>query len=291
MIRSADLFKRARKLIPGGVNSPERARLTDNTNEYTVRTYGQGDEAPLVLLFNSEHAGLAGFVPRTVEYWRWCCLERPDVDKNGILILEKESRIVGYVVVGRSGNVWEFCYDSSRDANTIIRKMLDWAENYLRSIGSNSMVLNAYIKDPLVREACQDMGFAESPPETTFLSILDLPQLMREVLQAKNQLLDSNEVFWFNLKNCASLRVDSFAIMLSKNDIVILDKPNHLSKVTIDVEMSTLVALIFGTKGVFRTLFSSKIRFDHLRNLFKVIWFIRLLQVKSDWFTPRADIS
>jgi hypothetical protein len=134
------------------------------------------------------------------------------------------------------------------------------------------------------------MDFAESPPEPIFLSVLDLPQLMREVLQARKQGLDSNEVFWFNLKDCPPWCAASFGLMLSENDIMILEKPNHLAKVTINVEMSTLVDLMFGAKGIFRALLSSQIRFDHVWNVFKVIWFIRLLQVKSDWFTPRADL-
>jgi hypothetical protein len=266
-------------------------KLADNTSGYAARTYVQGDETALVLLFNKEQATLAGFVPRTVEYWHWCCLKRPDVSEEGILVLEKENKTVGYVVVGKSGNIWELCYDSSQKAKIIVSKLLTWAEDYARSVGCDSIVLNAYVKDPLVREVCKDMDFAESPPEPMFLSVLDMPQLMREVLQAKNQSLDLAEVFWFNLKNCPPWCVDSFGIMLSKNDIVILEKPNHFSKVTIDVEMSTLVALIFGAEGVFRALFSSKIRFDHFWNVFKVFRFIRLLQVKSDWFTPRADIG
>jgi hypothetical protein len=266
-------------------------KLADNTSEYNARKYAQGDETALVLLFNNEHTNLAGFVPRTVEYWRWCCLKRPDVSEEGILIMEKENKIVGYVVVGKSGNIWELCYDSSQKSKIIVSKLLAWAEDYARSVGSNSVVLNAYVKDSVVREVCKDMDFAESHPELMFLSVLDLPQLMREVLQAKNQSLGSNEAFWLNLKNCPPWCVDSFGIMLSKKDIVILEKPNTLSTVTIDVEMSTLVALMFGAKGVFRALLSSKIRFDHLWNVFKVIRFIRLLQVKSDWFTPRADIG
>jgi hypothetical protein len=266
-------------------------KLADDTSEYVARTYIRGDESALALLFNNEQANLAGFVFRTVEYWRWCCLQRPDVSEKGILIVEKENKVVGYVVVGKSGNIWELCYDSSRKAKTIVSKLLTWADDYARSVGSNSLVLNAYVKDSLVREVCKDMDFAESPSEPMFLSVLDLPQLMREVLQARNQRLHSNEVFWFNLKNCPTWCVESFGILLSKNDIAILEKPNHLSKVTIDIEMSTLVALLFGAQGVFRALLSSKIRFDHFWNVFKVIRFIRLLQVKSDWFTPRADIS
>ena len=86
--------------------------MTRPSEEYTIRTYLPGDETALVLLFNNQNATLAGFVPRTVEYWRWCCLKRPDVDEEGIIIAKKGDKIVGYCVIGWSGNVWELCHDS-----------------------------------------------------------------------------------------------------------------------------------------------------------------------------------
>ena len=265
--------------------------MADNTSEYSARTYIQGDEIALVRLFNTEQANLAGFVPRTVEYWRWCCLKRPDVNEKGILIVEKENKVVGYVVVGKSGNIWELCYDSSRNTKTIVSRLLIWAEAYAKSVGSNSVVLNAYVKDPLVREVCLDMDFAESPPEPMFLSVLDLPQLMCEVLQAKNQGLDTNEVFWFNLKNCPPWCVPSFGVRLENNQVSIVGEPVPGSRTTIETEMSTIVALIFGTESVLKDIIASKVHFYPFWKIYKVKKLFSLLQTKTPWFVPRADIG
>jgi len=265
--------------------------LAYSTSEYTTRTYIPGDETALVLLFNTEHANLAGFVPRTIEYWRWCCLKRSDVDEKGILVMEKGDRTVGYAVVGKSGNVWELCYDSHYDAKTIVSTLLAWTLRYARSVGSDSVVLNAYTNDSLVREVCQDMDFAESPPEPMFLSVLDLPQLMCEILQAKEPSLDTDEVFWFNLKNCPPWCTKSFGVRLGKNGVSILEEPVSISRTTIETEMPTLVALMFGTESVLKAIIYSKVHFHPFWKISKVRKLLSILQTKTPWFIPRADIG
>jgi hypothetical protein len=266
-------------------------RLADNRSEYTARTYIQGDETSFVLLFNTEHANLAGFVPRTVEYWRWCCLERPDVTEKSILIVEKENKTVGYVVVGKSGNIWELCYDSSQNAKAIVSKLLTWAEDYARSVGSSSMVLNAYNKDLVVREVCQDMDFAESLPEPTFLTVLDLPQLIREVLQAKSQALNTNELFWFNLKNCPPWCLSRFGVRLEKNQVTILEEHGPVSGITIEAEMSAVVGLIFRKENLLKAVAASKVQVHPFWKIFRVKQLFELLEMRTPWFMPRADIG
>ena len=265
--------------------------MANSTSEYSARTYIKGDEIALVRLFNTEQVKLAGFVPRTVEYWRWCCLERPDVTEKGVLIVEKEYKIVGYIVVGKSGNIWELCYDSSNNAKTIVSRLLIWAENYARGVGSNSLVLNGYVKDKLVLEVCRDMDFAEAPPEPMFLSVLDLPQLMCEVLQSKNQSFDTNEVFWFNLKGCPPWCAPSFGIRLEKNQVTIFDESVTISRTTIETEMSTVLALMFGTENVLKNIIASKVHFYPIWKISKVRKLFSLLQTKTPWFVPRADIG
>ena len=265
--------------------------MANNIREYATRTYIRGDETAFVSLFNVENANLAGFVPRTVEYWRWCCLMRSDVDEKGILVVEKEKNVVGYVVVGKSGNIWELCYDSSLNSKTIVVKLLTWAVDYARNIGSDSVVLNAYIEDPVVREICQDLDFAESLPAPVFLSVLDLPRLMQEVLQAKNQDLDTNEMFWFNLKNCPPWCAPGFGVRLEKNRVTVLKEPVLVSSTTIEAEMSTIVALMFGTENVLIDIISLKVRFYPFWKMSKVHKLLSLLQSKTPWFTPRADIG
>jgi hypothetical protein len=265
--------------------------LNDVTVGYTERTYLPGDESALVHLFNDENAALAGFVPRTVEYWRWCCLKRPDVSEKGILIVEIENKVVGYAVVGKSGNVWELCYNSSRNAKTTVSKLLTWAENYAKSVGSDSVVLNAYVKDTLVREVSQDMDFAESPPDLMFLSVLDLPQLICEVLQARNQDLNTNEVFWFDLKNCPPWCVPSFGVKLEKAQVTILKEPVSGSRTTIEAEMSTIVALMFESESFLKDVVSSKVHFYPVWKMSKVQKLFSLLKIKTPWLIPRADLG
>src|SRR4030042_6661610 len=96
----------------------------------SVRTFRNGDEPAIVELFNNVYRGYGGFVPRTVEYWRWCCLKRPDVERNGIFLAFDSERLCGYLVAGSSGNIWEFCVaDNDRDiAKTLLSEALDYLE-------------------------------------------------------------------------------------------------------------------------------------------------------------------
>lgn len=50
---------------------------------YLLRTYHQGDEENLTLLFNKIYKDYVGFALRTLEYWKWCIRSRPSLNKNG----------------------------------------------------------------------------------------------------------------------------------------------------------------------------------------------------------------
>ena len=265
--------------------------MAETALDFNVRKYRPGDEIALVRLFNSENATLAGFVPRTVEYWRWSCLERPDVDEEGIMIIEKADKIVGYSVVGKSGNVWELCYDSHNDAETILSGLLDQTLNYARSVGGNSVVLNVSTLDSLLRKICGEFDFAESRSEPMFISVLDLPRLMCTILQSRSLSSDMNGVFWFCLKGCPPWCVPNFGVRLEGKKVAVLSEPRPVSRITIETEMSTLVALIFGTKSVFSELISSRIHVHPFLKIFKARKLLSLLQNKTPWFVPRADMG
>ena len=267
------------------------ASSESRSTDIHFRNFLSGDEDSIVSLFNSQYEGLGGFVPRTVEYWHWCCLQRPDVKIQGIQVAERGKRIVGYVVVGNSGNVWELCCDRRLGGEGVVSYLIKYALHYVRSVGCDSIVLNAYSGDQIVRNVCRELGFAEAPSEPVFLSVLDIAELIRAILEAKISKTFRDQVFWFNLKNCPSWSIDSFGISQRKNEVTILREPNDSSRVTVDVQMSTLVGIVFGAKSIFRALLSSEIHLDHFWNLPKTIKFIRLLRTKSRWFIPRADMN
>jgi len=266
-------------------------KLAGSLDDYTVRTYRPGDETALVRLFNDENAAVVGFVPRTIEYWRWCCLERPDVDEEGIMIVERADQIVGYSVIGKSGNVWELCHDSRYDAEIIISNLLDRTLDYSGSVGSNSVVLNVSTEDSSLRRVCQELGFAESPPEPTFISILDLPRLVQVILQSQNFRSEMNGVFWFCLRDCPPWCTASFGVKLENKRVTILSGAPPISRIEIETEMSTLVALMFGTKSVLMAMASSKVHFHPFLRIARVQRLLSLLQIRAPWFVPRADMG
>ena len=67
----------------------QEAQMSKKTEDYVTREFITGDEEALARLFNSTHSKLAGFVPRTPDYWRWSCLTRPSVEKKGIVIITR----------------------------------------------------------------------------------------------------------------------------------------------------------------------------------------------------------
>jgi hypothetical protein len=259
-------------------------------NQLTIRTFQTGDELSIVNLFNKQFSNLAGFVPRTVEYWTWSCLKRPDVDEKGILVVKNGEETLGYIVVGKSGSIWELCYDPHYTGKATVSMLLNWALDYCRSNGCDSVALNAYIRDNLIKEVCQELNFAQSLPDPMFLSVLDLPELICNILRAKGLNLNDETVFWFNLHNCPSWCLKSFGIKVEKNDVNIL-KDSVDSKISIDIEMDTFVDLLFANASITKSIITSKIRFNPFWQILKVENLLSNLQVKTPWFIPRADMG
>ena len=254
------------------------------------RNFQKGDELSLVNLFNKQFSSLAGFVPRTVEYWTWSCLKRPDVDEKGILVIKINEETLGYIVVGKSGNVWDICYDHQHDGKTIVSQLLNWALDFSKSIGCDSLAINAYSQDNLIKEVCKELDFGQSMPEPMFLSVLDLPELICKILEAKQLHLNDESVFWINLQNCPSWCMNSFGIKLGKNSEQ-FSKDSVESKITIDVEMETFLDLLFANSSVAKSIITSKVRFNPFWKILAVENFLRDLQFRAPWFIPRADLG
>jgi hypothetical protein len=264
--------------------------LAETVYDLRTRKYRPGDENFFASLFNKENERFAGFVPRTAEYWRWCCLQRPGVNQDGIIVIENSNQTVGYSVTAKSGEVLEVCVDSRFNRQAILLKLLSETLDYTKSVGSSSIVINAPSGDSDIRKVCERLNLAESLPEPMFLSVLDLPELILAILKARIQKEHKREVFWFHLKNCPSWCIDSFGIMIIGKDVQILKEPNAQA-VTVEVEMEELASVIFGQEEVLQAILFSRIRLDHFWNLSKFIRFAKDLRIESDWALPRADIG
>jgi hypothetical protein len=263
--------------------------MSKDSEEYSVRTFREGDEIALVHLFNKNYEDVVGFVPRTSTYWIWCCLNRPDVTEESVVIVNKAEKIVGYAVVGKSGDIWELCYDPIYDEKIIISKLLNWSVDYLKKVGSDSIVLNAPSTDQVVREVCQELGFTETPPEFLYVSVLDFPSYVYEILQSKKENLKMNGSFMFRLAGCPPGCASNFSIQIRKKEISVNVESVDNPEIMVDADMSSLTSCILGTKGVLRAIITSKV---HVHPVWKIPKFLKLfsaLQIKSQWFMPRAD--
>jgi hypothetical protein len=263
--------------------------MSKDSEDYYVRTFKKGDEVPLVHLFNKNYEDLVGFVPRTPTYWIWCCLNRPDVTEESVAIVNKAKKIVGYAVVGKSGDIWELCYDPIYDGKIIVSKLLNWSVGYLEKAGSDSVVLNAPNRDKVVREVCRDLGFTETPPEFLYVSVLDFPSYVYEILQSRKKNLKIKGSFMFRLAGCPPGCASNFSIEIKKKEISVNVESVDNPEITVDADMSNLISCILGTKGVLRAIVTSKVHVHPVWKIPKFLTLISTLQIKSQWFVPRAD--
>jgi putative sterol carrier protein len=258
-------------------------------NTYKIRTFIEGDENSIVQLFNSTFQEYAGFVPRTPEYWNWCCLQRPDVAKEGIFIATQNERIVGYAVAGKSGNIWEMSYDKTCDGEIIVTKIIGRVMDYLESEKADSILINFPTDDKIVRKVCNKLNFAESPPEYMFISVLDFPLFFDEVVRSLDNKEKLSGKFLFKLKNLPASFNNSFCIDIGNKEVTITEKAVQNPEVTIDIDASTLLSIVLGDRGVLGATLTSKIRFYPFWKIGKVMRLFSMLQNKSPWFMPRAD--
>jgi hypothetical protein len=257
--------------------------------DFTTRTFTDGDESAIVELFNSTFRDYAGYVPRTVEYWKWACLQRPDVTTDGIILVCKDNKIVGYAVLGKTGNIWEFCYDKTEKAERIVTELLTYAIDYLERAKAESILLNYPIKDGVVKKVCKKLGLAESPSEYMSISVLDFPRLVNDILTDKVKERKINGTILFNLHrsslfNSFSANIQNGKVSLKQD---ILAKP----EITFDIDAETLLLFILGKINGPKALISSKIHIKPLWKIRKALKILSLLKNDSPWYMPRADIG
>lgn len=260
--------------------------------EYKVRSFKDGDEVEVVRLFDRMYEDYGGFALKTPEYWRWCCLERPDVEREGLFVVvdRKDENVVGYAVVGTSGNVWELCYDSGCDGGEIVSLLLDRATRYLERVGATSIIFNALKGDHAVNQACRKLGFAVVPPPKMFLSVLSFRKLVSLLVNGKRDELMSrfDETFLVKLKD-APFWVDDTVYMKICRDGVHVGGGVQSPTVRAEMDFITFSSLLFGVLSPFEALVRLKLTVKPFWKTFTLLKLFSFLQVKTKWFFPLSD--
>jgi len=256
-----------------------------------VRGYEEGDEIQLTRLFNAVYRGYGGFVPRTSEYWRWSCLDRPDVEKEGVVVVAQGGKIVAYAVVGKSGNVWELCFDHAKKGRVLVSLILDRAVEYLTKIGADSVALNLPREDSAARGACEQLGFVEVPSEKMFLSVLDFKRLLQLLSDDKKEgLRGFTEDFLISFKD-APFWIRPQIVIRVEDGQTRIEEGNKPHTVLIETDATTLTSILFGTAEPLWALLRFRLKVRPLRKLGRVLRWLSLLRLGDPWFSSGSDFG
>lgn len=265
--------------------------LSEKTGKYEVRNFKDGDEHEILRLFDRMYVDYGGFTSRTQEYWRWCCLKRPDVEQESLfIVVDGEENVVGYAVVGRSGSIWELCYDPGYDGEEIVSLLLDKAICYLERVGATSINFNAPKEDPIVKQVCSKLGYAILPPPKMFLSVLNFRKLLSLLVKDRKEELMTrfNEAVLLKLKDAPFWINDTVFIKISRDGVQVGGEPQSPT-IQMETDIATFSSLLFGTLSPFQSLIHLKLRVKPFWKTHILLKLLSFLRVRTTWFFPLSD--
>jgi hypothetical protein len=264
-----------------------------STDGYEIRNFTEGDEKEIINLFNETYKKYGGHVQRTANYWRWCCLKRPDVKKDGIfLVFGKETEnLEGYAVVGTSGNIWEFCYRFQPNGELVASILLKASLSYLKNIGCSSIKLNVPHDCETLHKICRKFGFTRFQTVKIFVGILNLEQFFFELITSQKEELNKRfrekitlkideSPFW--IENAISIEINDGKISIDKGS---RRRPTILAR----TDIMTLCYILFGFLNPYRALLSLKIKVRPFWKVPSLLKFFLLIRVNDPWFWPMSD--
>ena len=254
----------------------------------SVRTFRNGDEPAIVELFNNAYSGYGGFVPRTVEYWRWCCLERPDVEKNGIFLAFDGERLCGYLVAGSSGNIWEFCVaDNDRDT---AKTLLSEALGYLEKVGASSVSVNVPSDANIVEDLCE-AGFGEAFAARMFVTTLSPAALVQALVNPRKEVLMKklDAEFGVQLRGVPYGASKEFSVKIHNASVEVEEGFPTKPSVIVELKFMDLLSVLFGCSNANRLLLTGKMRVKPFRKSGAVLTLLSAIRLRSSWFFPLSD--
>jgi hypothetical protein len=261
--------------------------------EYSVRTFLEGDEEAILRLFESYHGRFVGFVLRTLEYWRWCCLSRPGVDVDSVFVAVRgqDEGVVGYSVVGRSGNVWELCVDRCEDSELIAELLLKRVVEWLTVEGASQVNFQAPVDDDSVRAVCDKLGFAEIKAPDVFVSVFDFETLILSLAKGcQKELRSLDEVVEFRLIDAPNWIKDKFCLKFNDGHVEVLDGSQEVT-VSVETDVVTLSRILLQKMGLFSAFIRGEVKIRPLRRFWCVSRLFSTLESKELWFTPLSDFG
>jgi GNAT superfamily N-acetyltransferase len=262
------------------------------TPKYHLRNFEDGDEVGIVRLFDRAYASYGGFVPRDSKYWLWCCLQRPDVEREGVFVVVNENNngVVGYAVAGKSGNVWELCYDPAYDVEKIVGMLLGETTRYLESIGAASVTFNAVKEDLALLKVCNKFGFEALGSPKMYLSILDTRGIVALLADSKREELVRyfDESILVKLKGVPKWIKDTLFIRIDRNGVYV-DENVHPYTILVKTDFTTFSSILAGILTPSAAVAQSKLDVEPARKTSTAVKLLSYLRLDAKWFFPMSD--
>ena len=253
--------------------------------QYVTRTYLEGDEVAIVNLFEKAYKNYGGYTLKTPEYWRWCCLARPDVEKESIFLVSNQNskKLVGYAVIGKSGTVWELAYDPQSDGKEIVAVLLEQATEYLANVGASSVNFTAPQNDPIMKLVCKKLGFTAGLPPKMFLSVLNLENLFSILASNTSKELKAFNESILIIVMAAPQWVSNSVLLKLTSEGATVENGGQEPTIQLQVDYFTLVSLLFGNISPINAFFHSKLKVKPFRKIFTAVKILAYLQIKTLW--------
>jgi len=275
-------------------NMHQKIPISTEKSAYQFRGFHNGDEKKLVALFNRVYENYAGFVPRTPRFWLWCCKSRPGVRDDGIIIVEVKGEVTAYVVFSDSGEILEICYDRNYVSKKIIFELMEIIEENLRNYGTSSIILNAPMDDFLIREVCGKLGYVESKlPYALQISIIDLPELIREIIRSKtmNKGAQPKGNIILKIKQSSSKDGKPTTLKISDNQVQMEITGIENSDFLIEAETQVFTSCIFGNLDPRIGILTKKIKISPFWKVVDILAFLWMLKLDNHWYIPLSDFG
>jgi hypothetical protein len=272
------------------------------TRPITLRTFVPGDEAQLVELWNRAYARYGGHVVRTVEYWRWCILERPGVEPENIVIVSGSGAPLAYGVLGPGGAVLEMAIDPAlvgRQRRAATEQVVRALEDRGRARGDETIeFLLPSCAGPVV-DHLRNAGYRTEDASSLILQIVDLATLVRTLLMARQSRFPRGWSPTFQIQvapggyRFCPQRVLHVQIGPPLEVTVEQEQAGPMSAAesvrNISTDLSSIADIILGRTTLDEALRSGRVKVDAAAHLPDVRMLISALTFETPWFTPSAD--
>jgi len=258
-------------------------------NGFSVRVFRAGDESGIVELFNRVYREYGGFVPRTVEYWRWCCLKRPDVMDDGVFLALRGERLCGYLVAGSSGNIWEFCVDE--DEREVATVLLGEALKYLEKVGASSVNINVP-RDGGIVESLREAGFGELPAERMFVTALNPVALVRDLIAPHKQAIAGKDyALGFKLHQVPYGVDTEFSVKVNDGKAEVSEGFPSTPSVVVELGFMDLLSVLFEGASLGKLFLGRRVKVSPFWKFRSVLGFLSTVRLKDSWYFPLSDYS